>query len=1752
MNSDITATTVSYLSRIMEEVHPMMAEALYLAAVPTWFSADLFAAMRSVEDGRNPGLIERLLRYSFVRTLPAAEGESETYAIRPDERVFLQRRWIARDREAYLTAHRRALAYWQQNPDPNLPLQRRLLLYHLLFVDQTAGINHLIDTFRAYQKERQFAEIERLLDTVTDARFYLVVLDEDLTLLDDLLRHMWARVNQMRGLWQNSLETLAELRAKPDLSPLLLPYVVRAHGESLAHVGQFVEAIDAYHETLILFETEEQRLDEADTAVSPPTSQVISGVTDQKRIQIERAYTRLALGDAYVGLADATREHSPPLLPEAPNWLHRLRDSAIFLLSLPLLVYMSFYLGRRVWHPRFWSTLLNLDWIVTRLFVSGAHQYKLADKLLETHGEPAESVAADEKLAYLYLSLDDHQQAETLFRRLLAEDEAPLGSYRRLSVNLGLAEALLGLAEPEAAQHYANEALPEIKQYEDDLLEARARMLLAESHLGLANTDENEVAQAIMQFERALGLYQQQNAPIWVTEIADRLYAITQDGTIDENQKEAARRVGTAVTEFTYPIRYRHPATVLFRHAVFIFLSIVIFILPLYSIRLDTGSLVSPAITFQGREFVLWPALIIEELDTTQGNPDADLASDAPAVGNTAAPLQFRPAVADAGLAVNAIPSTDTGVALQLGIGLLLGYVALSTGVGIAALVFTPLTTLQRAGRGRVRLNSQGLRVNDAEIAWADSTKMVLADLKLIREPLADDSAFALNSDTAQLIVPGNTTRYAIVRHRTASHLPAALPQKDWSYRLVNSRMGIWYIGTAALLTVLAFLGSSFPNLLNFDFPGTPYSLADLYPYLYLGLFVPPLWAFVLRPLQIRHQMYENSRLAAWIGLAGLFLLLLRLGSLFIPWFTLPDIYPSLGILLMVAGAVLAFWQTRLWPNKPRTYPNWVRWGGLLLGLFTVFVMGGHLLREVSSYHFLIVGNSLRDDSLLEDEPAAAEKLSWEAVAAYDRAIAIAQRKILGVVDTRAAVELLSPILRPTQAVWFQAQSNRAAVYMQLGDFATALADYDQLINFNSSTELLASRNLARLGFSTQANANSPDFQTILKEQGQLIATKPDNAYYRLWRGVTYHILGDSIAAEANYQDALAISGERALDGQSQVQAWTGLGWLAYGQNKYEAAVERFETAVSLNPNSDEAYLGLGFSYYSLREYDKALEAWQKTAELIPDDPTIYLSLGTLHWRLGMLQDGQSTLAEDRCADSNLSDEQKLASASELLLAIQNFRTAVSLPGRAPTDVATTYQSLARVQYLLRSCPGYDLVEVLKETIDSYSAAIELDPTNANYWHVRGRTSYGVWLNLPAGTGPSARVWLFDALDDTKAALALNPTDLGDYQPNRWRDLIYPRATDGSLAQGDSRFANGEYDVALGYYELVATRAPEVVRAPFKAGLASVALGDVAQAEVWYAEGLRRAEQADDASAVLLAEADLVQFAERSSADVTPLLDLLRDSEVEIDPADVTDAATAFALAQAALLDGRWQRAALLSNQGIELAVAARDIGVVREAGGNLAAFGVSYDNVNLMQWYWPLGDDVRARETAVAQLDRPDLYWRYRADYGFRLVRDLFPARPGWEASAARIYTQIVADVERAYALNPTEHQVWRDFYVDANLGWHYLRRGDVRVEAGSYADALEDYLQAAEIIQPNSENALNDLTETVFKVGLTALRLEEYELAQAAYDAGLTLLDRYDGNDAQLPRAIADLQTLLGQQQNPALARIAEPILEALEDAE
>ena len=158
--------------------------------------------------------------------------------------------------------------------------------------------------------------------------------------------------------------------------------------------------------------------------------------------------------------------------------------------------------------------------------------------------------------------------------------------------------------------------------------------------------------------------------------------------------------------------------------------------------------------------------------------------------------------------------------------------------------------------------------------------------------------------------------------------------------------------------------------------------------------------------------------------------------------------------------------------------------------------------------------------------------------------------------------------------------------------------------------------------------------------------------------------------------------------------------------------------------------------------------------------------------------------------------------------------------------------------------------------------------------------------------------------------------------------------------------------------------------------------------------------------------------------------------------------------------------------------------------------------------------------------------------------------ARGGSDRPYEQIMRSVAEDVERAYALNPAEHQVWRDFFVDANIGWIYLRRGDDRADQGDLAHALADYELASLRIKPGSENAALDLAEALFKAGATALRLGELERGERLYGRALDLLRRSGdefGLGRKVPDAIDALQALAAEE--PSLAPHVAPIVEALE---
>ena len=90
MTQSTTETITFYLEKILQSVHPMMAEAIYLAAVPHWYNQDLFTAVRNTADGRNEGLVERLTRYSFIMRW---EDEEEDIGSDDDEEEEEEEEW---------------------------------------------------------------------------------------------------------------------------------------------------------------------------------------------------------------------------------------------------------------------------------------------------------------------------------------------------------------------------------------------------------------------------------------------------------------------------------------------------------------------------------------------------------------------------------------------------------------------------------------------------------------------------------------------------------------------------------------------------------------------------------------------------------------------------------------------------------------------------------------------------------------------------------------------------------------------------------------------------------------------------------------------------------------------------------------------------------------------------------------------------------------------------------------------------------------------------------------------------------------------------------------------------------------------------------------------------------------------------------------------------------------------------------------------------------------------------------------------------------------------------------------------------------------------------------------------------------------------------------------------------------------------------------------------------------------------------
>ncbi|MFQ5421755.1 MAG: tetratricopeptide repeat protein, partial [Anaerolineae bacterium] len=598
------------------------------------------------------------------------------------------------------------------------------------------------------------------------------------------------------------------------------------------------------------------------------------------------------------------------------------------------------------------------------------------------------------------------------------------------------------------------------------------------------------------------------------TNVAERLEGLINDSQLPQAVQSAAAEAAANVSHRRYPVRYRHPATVLFQRVVIVLLAVLIFLIPLVTIRLESGATVLPDITF---------------------NASPLLRSDSP---------DFTPDLSQGVVALSLAPAPSPDVVYWLGGVVLLAELLLSTALGLLAIFKTSYARVQASARAHaVHLTPENIRIGDTALAWDAIDHCWQADIALVRETMPDNSTITLGMGDGRLTISGNTAWYPALKQHIARRLPETAVRADFSFSLLRSRLGMLYLGTIALIGVLAILGQLAARAIITDLPFVRYSLADLYPFLYLGLFVPPVVWFILKPMQIRRHTHPQSRAGLWLGALGLAWAVVRVLTLFRPWLTVPDIYIPLLIIILMVSAGYAMWHGRhpLRPDSP--LPRWGRGVVMVVVTAVCLVMGLYIWREMGMYHFLVQGDAHRDAAQQVEDPAAQAKELAAAVDAYDWAIRLSQFRILGIsAQTGARLPLGLP--RPHRFSWVAALNGRAAMQSQLGNYKPAIDDYTRLLEVSDlKAQIYGSRAIAYQGWGTTASADEAGqvevtrtlYDKALADFDQAIEINPENGRYYLWRGVAYHALSSDsremqIRAWNDYEAALVVDGRLALD----------------------------------------------------------------------------------------------------------------------------------------------------------------------------------------------------------------------------------------------------------------------------------------------------------------------------------------------------------------------------------------------------------------------------------------------------------------------------------------------------------------------------------------------------------------------------------------------------------------------------------------------
>ncbi len=1349
------------LTEIIEKAEPELSAGLLVASTSTEFDLPLFTTLRGKEDDASETVFNQIQSLQFVQ-----RPEESKIGLPSLHRGLLHRMFMQFNREGLIDTHRRAAEFWQQDDFANSYEATCTQIFHTLLAaaditdpTQVNGFPELLRLFQGFAQTTNIPAIEKLIAFCISTRFYLSPLEPTwLQAFDDLVSLMTARLEQLRGDYDLASTVLAPVMARRDIVPSYAPYLLRTHGENLAYQHKFSEAIDLFTEALSRLEKEVVQR----KVVNP-------AAREWEILEAEQASLMVAMGDAHLGLALAARGSKLPRLPRSQ--FDRVRSWFNSLASLPLIFYLTFRLGRRVWRPDFWVAIGTEDWIIVRLISTAYRWYQRATPLMNLRGTHREKSRLEEKTGRLFLELGDHSKAVEIYEQLWQKGANDLSEYRRGHVALGLAEATFLAGNTGHAFVLIEEAIQIFEKFKDLEYVTQGQALLARI-LG----EMRNYPAAVSSYNKAFRGYETLENWTDATHHAEYLEILVQeDAAFPETLKEQAIRLSDSLLKRQYVRQFVHPGLKQLRFTAIASFALMVLAIPL---------------------LVLNTSEAIGILPITDFNPGHLLDLDQPIeIGISQGLLEA------AGVKPGIVRST--AVLAQGALLAVVGYGLLLLFLGIIFLRVTPIDSVEiDQPADRITLTRSGIIVGDEhskiKFDWDQIKQLVRANLSFVQHIPLYSSSYGVQTERSRLTIRGQTAWFSSLRRRIEWQATDA-NVKRLDYTIGRSVMLVLYV--VGVLGMVSFLLAVWlrGDFLWIELGDLALRPADIYPWLFLTLFLPPVWWGLVVRWRQKLSLQPASFWPWSLLIGGLALTGLQLSTRLRPVLTVPDIYvPLLTISLLLGGGIF-IWQVR--ELNRRVYKRMLRYPVLIIAIILASLNGARIVRDTQAWSHLVTGRSFMTEGQSLPTLERAMPVYQTAQSHFMQARDLQNMPIAWLAEQEAA-RMPFGLPAPEALVSTQATLGIGATHAMLGDYEEAIVEFKQASRVLKTQQQQGMLN-AWVGIARQSERPdtlqdgevadqdryvivAENYDTALEDFGWALEQDPAGDNYLLYQALSHHTLGNLTQARENYLRALNREDGRGLTEQERAQAFIGLGWVLYEEKNYGGALLQFEQAILAsrsvnlqNPDNPaavrelaDAELGFGYTAYALGQYDLADRSFAIAHELLPFDPVPLVALGTVNLRLGTFAH-DLTRGNDVCLLNDASPEAKESAENYYVKAAEYLTLAAEKLDQTDAEIAHTFRTRGQVHFLLRNCPNMVLDEQLAAGSQSYTRAISYAPQDDRYWQLRARFGMSRWLN--SQQDQALEPVLFRALADIRQAIKLNPNNSNHED---WYDSIFEQVSE--------------------------------------------------------------------------------------------------------------------------------------------------------------------------------------------------------------------------------------------------------------------------------------------------------------------------------------------------------------------------------------